>query len=190
MLKTITKDWLVLPGGSDISPEIYNKKNYKSHVSQWSLQRDKEEMENYNKAIKQGRPIFGICRGMQLMSAINGLTLIQNMSHGGSHKIKAYNNVSKEYDISLDVNNAHHQCVWTENQLETDDYKIYGYCSLSPYHDYQEDEKVDVKIEPEIIYFPKINALGVQFHPEWMSYNDTKFRGTLDYLDSLINKLF
>lgn len=190
MLKSITKDWLVLPGGADINPTIYNKENYKSHVSQYSINQDITEMKSYNRALKEGRPIFGICRGMQLMSAMNGLTLIQNMSHGGSHNINAFNPESNDYDISLRVNNAHHQCVWTKNELETEDYKVYGYCSLSPYHDYQENENVECLIEPEIIYFPKTKCLGVQFHPEWMDYSDVQFKDTLNYLDELVNKLF
>lgn len=190
MLKTVTNDWLVLPGGSDISPSIYNKENYKSYVNAYSMRRDIDEMQDYNKAVKEGRPIFGICRGLQLISALNGLSLIQNMTHPMNHRVSAYNDKTGEYDTTLIVNNAHHQCVWTENVLETEDFKVYGHTSMSPYHEYQENQEIECKFEPEIIYFPKTRAIGVQFHPEWMNYSDPQHKQTLDYLDTLINKLF
>ncbi|XAI97307.1 SNO glutamine amidotransferase family protein [Leptolyngbya phage Lbo-JY46] len=184
----ITKDWLILPGGSDINPEIYGKKNYKSYVSDYSKQRDAKEIEEYRKAVSEGRPILGICRGHQLISALNGLTLIQDMSHGMEHYIQVRNLETDEFDRRIKVNDAHHQLVYTNNELEGENFKVYGYCKLSKHHLYQEDEEVQVEIEPEIIHFPKINALGVQFHPEWMvrgSYNKT-----LSYLEQLVNKLF
>ncbi|TXI86786.1 MAG: hypothetical protein E6Q36_08600 [Chryseobacterium sp.] len=180
--------WLILYGGADIDPKIYNKENYKSYISSYSIQRDKQEIQEYKAAVKKGRPIFGICRGMQLMSALNGLSLIQDMSHGGTHWIKALNTKDGTFNTDLVVNNAHHQCVWTENKLEGDRFKIYGYCNISPYHHYQEKEIVDCKVEPEIMYFPKVKGFGTQFHPEWMG--DIEKEETLQYLENTINTLF
>lgn len=187
--KLIKEGWLILPGGSDINPSIYGKENYKSFVSQYSIKRDINETKEYKDAVKEGRPIFGICRGMQLMSALNGLTLIQDMQHGGSHMINVLDPVSNSYSNEILVNNAHHQCVWTENKLEGDNYKVYGYCSLSQYHDYQENEEIICTIEPEIIHFPEVKGIATQFHPEWMDY-DTYYNKTLTYLETIINKLF
>lgn len=179
--------WLVLPGGADIHPAIYGKENHYSHISSYSVRRDAIEVKEYTDAVKKGTPIFGICRGMQLLSAVNGLTLIQDMSHGGYHNIQAYDFRSNRYDKKIEVNNAHHQCVWTENKLEGDNFKVYGYCSISPYHRYQENEEIQCTVEPEIIHFPKVKAIATQFHPEWMGF--TEDSPTLQYLEDLINKI-
>jgi gamma-glutamyl-gamma-aminobutyrate hydrolase PuuD len=201
-LDIIDKAWLVLPGGSDINPAIYKKPNYKSYVSTHSKYRDKQEIANYKKAIKQGRPILGICRGHQLISALNGLTLIQDMNHPVSHEIYVRDLKTDKFTKKVKVNSAHHQLVWTNNKLEGDDFKVYGHCLLSKHHYYDLRVSPIVTIEPEIIHFPKINALGVQFHPEWMTpmphdmeffeYDDDSryYNPVLDYLKDLINKLF
>ena len=153
------------------------------------MERDVKETHSFNKAVKEGRFIFGVCRGLQLMSALNGLTLIQDMSHGGSHPIKVRNLVTNEFTETLSVNNIHHQCVWTNNALEGitstgKAFKVYGYCNLSKKHHYQEGEEIVCFVEPEIIYFPETRSLGCQFHPEMMS------RGpVLDYLDALLEKI-
>jgi len=59
-----TGNWLVLPGGSDICPSLYGKQNFTSYVSEYSRSRDQKEVEAYHKAVKEGRPVFGICRGL------------------------------------------------------------------------------------------------------------------------------
>lgn len=153
----------VLPGGADINPSLYGMPVYGARG--WSDEVDKRHIELYKKAVKEKRPIFGICRGMQLISALNGLTLIQDMSHNPNHLITARNLETEKFDLSFRVNQAHHQCVWTENKLEDENYIVYGYANISPHHKYSSTKQIECVIEPEIMYFPKVNALCTQFHP-------------------------
>lgn len=178
------EQFLILPGGGDIDPSIYGKKNYKSHVYSHSIYQDEREMKAYEDALKAGRPVFGICRGMQLAAAINGLTLIQDMDHPGRHDITIRNIEEGTEDTAM-VNSLHHQLVWTENKLDTDDFTVYGHCLLSDVHHYQIDESVKCRVEPEIIYFPKTNTMGVQFHPEMM-YEGKAYAKILDYVLNLV----
>ena len=187
-MRFLHKDFLILPGGADINPKLYNKKNYKSHIGNYTDTIDSRHIEEYNKAVKEGRPIFGICRGLQLLSALNGLTLIQDMSHPGQHSIKVKDINTNLFTKEIAVNNIHHQCVWTENKLIGDNFEVYGFCSLSKKHHYQEDEQIQCEFEPEIIWFPKVKALGVQFHPEMM--DNMLWKDTISYLEKLVNKLF
>lgn len=191
LIDKLEKDgWLILYGGSDINPSIYGHPNYRSYISNHSIKRDIQEIAEYTKAVKDGRPIFGICRGLQLISALNNLTLIQDMTHGGSHAILVEDLYDKKFNKVIYVNNAHHQLVWTNNELEGDNFKVYGYCNSSPYHHYLEDIEIECKVEPEIIHFPNVKAIGTQFHPEWMSNNYLDEAETLDYLSDLIDKVF
>jgi gamma-glutamyl-gamma-aminobutyrate hydrolase PuuD len=186
--KYANEGWLILHGGEDISPGIYGMKNYKSHASDQASANDKAQMRQIEEAVRKGQKIIANCRTHQMIAAMSGLTLIQNMTHNGGHKILVRNLETGLFDEEVSVNNAHHQCVWTENKLEDENYKVYGYCNLSPYHDYQEGVKLDVKVEPEIMYFPKFKALTVQFHLDWMSRDEHS--KVQQYVDKLINQLF
>jgi gamma-glutamyl-gamma-aminobutyrate hydrolase PuuD len=190
MLSFLSKDFQVLPGGADINPEIYGKSNFRSNISQYSMATDRQEIEMYKKAVKEGRPIFGICRGMQLTAAMNGLTLIQDLDHPHDHYINIRNLSSQEFDgTKVRTNSCHHQCVWTNNKIEGDNFIVYGTASLSRVHHYQEDEKIFCTVEPEIMWFPEVRALTVQFHPEWFR-DGGNYDNCEKYLTELVNKLF
>jgi len=159
-------EFMIMPGGADINPLLYGKKDYKCHG--FYPDSDAKQIANYNKAIKEGRPIFGICRGQQLVAALNGLTLIQDMRQiypGCGHKITVKDLETGLFDKEILVNHAHHQCVWTNNKLQGENFEVFGYCHLAKEHHYQEDEKIECFIEPEIMYFPEVKALCTQFHP-------------------------
>ncbi len=184
------KNWLVLPGGSDICPSLYGKKNFKSYTSEYSRKRDEHEVKLYKEAVAQGRPVFSICRGLQLVSALNGLTLIQNIRHTSSHDLLVRDVETDNFEGKrVMTNSIHHQLVWTENKLEGENFKVYGYTNISPIHEYQEDEEINCFIEPEIIHFPKTNSFGVQGHPENMDYSKA-YEPMMDYLNDLLKKLF
>lgn len=185
------KDFLILWGGSDINPEIYGHSNVASHVSNYSKDRDAAEIKSYEEAVAEGRPIFGICRGMQLISALNGLTLVQDMYQPYEHKIIVKNLDTSNFEKEVIVNNIHHQMVWTENKTEAKDYIVLGYAEkISKSHVYNNEQGfVDCIIEPEIIYFPKTKSLGVQFHPEMMSDNG-HYEKVLNYLVDVVNLYF
>jgi putative glutamine amidotransferase len=76
---------LMLGGGTDIYPELYNEKpldNYK-----YDITRDEMEIKWLKKAGEMNIPVFAICRGAQLMNVVNNGTL-----HMDVHK--AYKNTN------------------------------------------------------------------------------------------------
>ena len=76
------------------------------------------------------------------------------------------------------MNSCHHQMCYPY-QLNKDNYEVLAWTrQLSPY--YRADEKANINEfpkesldddgkfkEPEVVWYPKINALGCQGHPEW-----------------------
>jgi gamma-glutamyl-gamma-aminobutyrate hydrolase PuuD len=104
---------LLLEGGSDINPKIYGEENY---FSAPGLTRDAFEIPLYALAEELNIPIFGICRGHQLIAALNGGTLYQDIGrdlgvrHGGGW-IDTFGIMSEWYPKGRDVNSAHHQAV-------------------------------------------------------------------------------
>jgi len=72
-------DGLVLQGGADIAPETYGEAPINP---EWSGDRirDRYEIELFEEFVRQGKPVFGICRGCQLINVALGGTLYQDIN--------------------------------------------------------------------------------------------------------------
>ena len=90
-------DGLLLTGGLDIHPDLYPSRNepgdeilttdeliaaYRMKVSR---ERDEYEIPLAQAAYEQGMPIFGICRGFQLLNVALGGSLVKDIRTGRKH---------------------------------------------------------------------------------------------------------
>lgn len=164
-------DIVIFTGGSDINPAIYkHKKHYSTYCNAY---RDEVEVDAIEEAIKLGIPIFGICRGFQLLSAMAGATLIQDVTnHSGHHNCQILTNNHPDLPTTYNVNSIHHQMV-NPFDMNPEDYELIGVCNPVRSNHYLNgaNENVNMPMEPEIAFFPKIKAYGAQFHPEMLGYN-------------------
>ena len=71
-------DGLLIPGGQDVTPAMYGQDPL-PQVSYVQEEQDLIEMELIRLAVKKGIPVFGICRGLQLLNVTFGGTLIQDI---------------------------------------------------------------------------------------------------------------
>lgn len=95
---------LALIGGGDVNPKIYNS----LATLDYDYELDKLEFLLIKEALDRKLPIFGICRGLQILNTYFGGTLKEiPSSHLGLHNIKLKNDVVKS------VNSFHHLCVDT-----------------------------------------------------------------------------
>ncbi len=128
--QTITRiDALFLSGGADIAPEFYNEEILDQ---EWlgEIPRAKFEIELLKLAIHQNKPVFGICRGLQLINIALGGTLYQDLGKQcnlDNHRVIQgkpipHHNVTLETgswlhkvigDTTIRVNSSHHQAVKT-----------------------------------------------------------------------------
>jgi len=69
-------DGFIFQGGVDLAPETYGEKP----IGRWKgdAYRDQYELKIMDYAIKNSKPVYAICRGMQLMNAYFGGTLYQD----------------------------------------------------------------------------------------------------------------
>ena len=72
-------DGLVLQGGNDVAPENYGEKPLQPDWRGDSV-RDRYEMALVRAFVKAGKPVFGICRGFQLLNVMHGGTLYQDIA--------------------------------------------------------------------------------------------------------------
>ena len=71
-------DGLLLSGGSDLDPRYYGEEP-SPELGPTIPERDAFEMPLLELALRRGLPIFGICRGMQLLNVALGGTLYQDL---------------------------------------------------------------------------------------------------------------
>lgn len=80
-------DGIIFAGGVDVDPTFYNEEPH-LHLGMTYLKRDIFEIELLKQAVKNGKAILGICRGMQLINVSLGGTLYQDLSENKSIYVK------------------------------------------------------------------------------------------------------
>ncbi len=154
---------LLLHGGEDISPSIYGQRpNSKTWAPFKPSKRDRTEMAFVERAVALGIPIIGICRGAQLLCALSGGKLVQ---HVDGHTWGKHDLVDETGFITL-TNSVHHQMMDPRGT----NHKIIAWSpKLSDKYLGENEEELDIPIEPELVYFPDIKAIGIQGHPEYLT---------------------
>jgi len=121
-------DGLMVTGGDDMDPEYFGQKPHKS-ITLTSPRRDRFELEIIRLALKKDIPIFGICRGHQVINIALGGTIFQDLScapfetlrHSDPkevknrfHKVKILKGTILSAIIgssSIEVYSSHHQII-------------------------------------------------------------------------------
>lgn len=115
-------DGLLIPGGGDINPARYGQENRGSTMVIDAL--DKLQFSILDDFVKSGKPVFGICRGHQVINVYFGGTMIQHLPTSFRHARKledpdkVHRCIAKEgswlaelYGTEFSHNSAHHQAV-------------------------------------------------------------------------------
>lgn len=176
-------DGLVLSGGVDIAPEFYSGGNDYAHAPNgWERARDIFEMEALERALEKKIPVFGVCRGLQLINVVLGGSLVQDLGVDGDAAHEGVGGIDKEHGVKVEdgsllaeivgewdglVNSAHHQSIA----------RLADGLRVNCFADDGTIEGVEWA-EPEGRSF----LLAVQWHPERMytnGFKDKAFYGAL-----------
>lgn len=108
-------DALLLPGGGDLEPWRYGQENTASRGLE--PERDEAELRLLQDFTAAGKPVLGVCRGLQTINVFFGGTLLQDIpGHGaveGADRLHAVRTAPSPlrplFGERLTVNSAHHQ---------------------------------------------------------------------------------
>ena len=71
-------DGILLIGGGDICPSCYDQAPHKT-IYMLDKRRDQYELELVQRVLATGKPVLGICRGIQIVNIALGGTLVQHL---------------------------------------------------------------------------------------------------------------
>lgn len=161
---------VVFTGGADVTPSLYGQEADRS--TSCVPRRDIFEQITFTKARQLGLPMAGICRGAQFLNVMAGGKLVQ---HIDGHAMSGYHDMTTIDNQTFQVSSTHHQMI-----LPPDDAILVGWSTerRSRYY-YGEDGKALKDIpekETEVVFWPKLRAVGMQYHPEVMWKENKGFR--------------
>ena len=162
-------DGFLFTGGPDIHPFHYNQEGHKN-CGEICDERDRLELSLLPLAMKTGKPVLGICRGIQLLNVALGGTLWQDIDSQVSSPFPLAHSQTFDYRLpshtvtvnpdsllssvldccEIKVNSMHHQAI----RDLAPGLKAAGY---------SEDGIIEAVEHPGCPFF-----LGVQWHPEYM----------------------
>lgn len=170
----LTCDGLLLPGGGDMDPKFYGQARIPA-CGEPNLLRDAAEPLLLRAFLAADKPVLGICRGVQVMNAVLGGDLYQDIKPfehlpHNDHWAKVHTVTVRRGTLlsrilgqdTVLVNSQHHQAV---------DRVAPGFTLAA----LSEDGIVEAIEKPDARF-----CLGVQWHPEWLSDADPAMQGLFD----------
>lgn len=170
----LTCDGLLLPGGGDMDPKFYGQERIPA-CGEPNLLRDAAEPLLLRAFLDADKPVLGICRGIQVMNAVLGGDLYQDIKPfehlpHNDHWAKVHTVTVRRGTLlsrilgqdTVLVNSQHHQAV---------DRVAPGFTLAA----LSEDGIVEAIEKPDAGF-----CLGVQWHPEWLSDADPAMQGLFD----------
>ena len=98
-------DGIILTGGEDIYPLMYNDTNNIKLCGEFDFSRDTLEKKLFDYAFNNKLPLIGVCRGMQMMNVASGGTLFGDLPTEIGDSIMHRNNGEVMHNIMVTNNN-------------------------------------------------------------------------------------
>ncbi len=176
-------DVLIVHGGADISPSLYKKgRSSRGNGSNEPSRRDAQEWALMVQAKAMNIPIIGICRGAQMLCALEGGHLIQDVdNHSGMHLVKTNDNQS------FWTNSIHHQQLVPAGEFELIAWTPTRGKKYWDIDDQGQDTVLPanpLQVDPEFVYYPAIKGFAIQWHPEMMQSNTPANIYVNNFIDS------
>jgi putative glutamine amidotransferase len=165
-------DGIILSGGIDVDPHSYNK-DPDPELGKVNEDRDKTEKWLVKYALKQKKTIFAICRGLAMLNAALGGTVIQDIKKNDENAIKHYQKAARPdptHNMTIEENSRLAEIIGSTNiRVNSMHHQAIGEVASSLKAVAHAPDGViegleGVKDDPLIF--------GVQWHPEEMAAED------------------
>ncbi len=167
-------DGFVLTGGIDVHPQFYqNTRVDYPNTTVFNESRDHFEIQVFEFACQQNKPVLAICRGMQLVNIALGGNLIQDLQENGFTNHRKGPDGDREHKIELRagtllaqisgvqhgfVNSAHHQGLdQIADELKVSAFSEDGVVEAIEYKDANKPFLLAVQWHPERMQIPASN---------------------------------
>jgi putative glutamine amidotransferase len=182
-------DGLVLQGGADISPESYGEEPLKP---EWAgdRMRDDYEIELFDEFVEAGKPVLGVCRGIQLINVALGGTLYQDLPTQVGPQIVHRNR--EIYD-----GNLHQVRIEPSTGLARLFPQVQQACVNSLHHQAVRKLGRDLVVEARSVDDDVVEAVrmkgrsyvfGVQWHPEFHRPDDDRLLDSTPILEEFLGE--
>lgn len=162
-------DGIVISGGQDVHP-----KRYASEAAPWlettCEERDTFELAAIQHAHSRRLPIFGICRGLQLMNVAFGGTLFQDIAQEYSKEALPHSQKIPKDEVAHTVSlteNSWLQSLYKKEKLHTNSFHHQSIKDLAP--GFTISARADDGVIEAIEKIDDTFLFGVQWHPEMMT---------------------
>ena len=171
-------DGFLFTGGHDVSPELYGEQPLPQCGERIPL-RDRMEQQLLAEALKADKPLLGICRGTQVINAILGGTLYQDLPTQMPSTLEHHQ--PPPYDVPVHAVTLEQDSplydLLKKGHLEVNSYHHQGIKTLSP-----QLKKMAAATDGliEAVFIPgKRFVWAVQWHPEFSYRRDADSRKIL-----------
>ncbi|MBA4387595.1 MAG: hypothetical protein C0404_06410 [Verrucomicrobia bacterium] len=188
-------DAILLTGGGDINPKLYEEQSIHTETGGIDQARDRHETDLIDAFVAAAKPVFGICRGIQVISVNFGGKLIQHIpDYLQSIKISP----DKELHRQLNTYNTFHYLNWlNQSRLATEldfvaDTNSSHHQSVHP-HFVGDGLRVSAMSPAGIVeaiesFESEAPILAVQWHPEQLPPSHAASAKLINYLKSLCGR--
>lgn len=165
-------DGLIVTGGQDVSPALYEEEPHPK-LGDLDPNRDAMEAALIKEAVRQNKPVLGICRGLQLINVIFGGTLYQDLSQNSNINVQHRQESSLNlpaHTVAIEENSWLHPIVGSQLFVNTS------------HHQAVKDIAADFNISAHSLQDKVVEAIehrsapiyGLQWHPEMLLLNGDK----------------
>lgn len=182
---------LLMTGGEDVNPAYYGKLNELSKCEEINNYRDSLELALISRALLVRMPVFGICRGEQILNVALGGTLLTDIPTDAGRQVDHRcppGSADCMHSVKIETQSELYQLTGVENGM-VNSYHHQAVDMVAPGMKITafSDNGVAEAIERE---FPlgKSFVMGVQWHPEALDKNPGLSKPLADNFLEQINK--